>query len=137
MSEAHWEHLPHGADIGVRGIGKSKAEAFEQAAVALTAVITDVDSVSAETAIKIQCTASDDEMLLVERRIMYREPFLPSIAVSPSGQNHRGRSQPQFMVLSIVNNASGPASLRPVTIPIAEVSQLRRGLVQPRFIASA
>ena len=39
--EARWEHYDHGADIGVRGFGASKARAFEQAALALTAVITD------------------------------------------------------------------------------------------------
>jgi len=38
---ANWEHFGHGADIGVRGIGRTMAEAFEQAAIALTAVITD------------------------------------------------------------------------------------------------
>ena len=36
-----WEHFPHGADIGVRGIGATRSEAFEQAARALTAVIAD------------------------------------------------------------------------------------------------
>src|SRR5512139_3851745 len=36
-----WEHFEHGADIGVRGFGASVAEAFEQAALALTAVIAD------------------------------------------------------------------------------------------------
>ena len=36
-----WEHFAHGADIGVRGIGATKADAFEQAALALTAVVTD------------------------------------------------------------------------------------------------
>jgi tRNA nucleotidyltransferase (CCA-adding enzyme) len=34
-----WEHFEHGADIGVRGLGTSKAGAFEQAALALMAVI--------------------------------------------------------------------------------------------------
>ena len=38
---ASWEHFPHEADIGVRGRGMSAATAFEQAALALTAVITD------------------------------------------------------------------------------------------------
>lgn len=66
MSEAHWEHLPHGADIGVRGFGATKAEAFEQAALALTAVITDLDSVSTATMIEVECAAGDDELLLVE-----------------------------------------------------------------------
>lgn len=37
----HWEHFSHQADIGVRGIGSSKEAAFEQAAIALTAVTTD------------------------------------------------------------------------------------------------
>ena len=41
MNEKRWEHFPHDADIGVRGIGASKEEAFEQAALALTAVLTD------------------------------------------------------------------------------------------------
>ena len=41
-----WEHFPHDADIGIRGLGLSKADAFEQGAVALTAVITDPQFVS-------------------------------------------------------------------------------------------
>jgi RNA-splicing ligase RtcB len=44
MGEKRWEHFPHEADTGVRGIGASPAEAFEQAAIALTAVITDAVS---------------------------------------------------------------------------------------------
>lgn len=66
MSEAYWEHLPHGADIGVCGFGRSKAEAFEQAATALTAVITDPQSISGKVAVEVECTAPDDELLLVE-----------------------------------------------------------------------
>jgi hypothetical protein len=38
-SKAGWEHFPHDADVGVRGWGTSAAQAFEQAAYALTAVI--------------------------------------------------------------------------------------------------
>src|SRR5690606_37407394 len=37
---ARWEHFPHLADIGVRGLGPTKEAAFEQAAVALTAALT-------------------------------------------------------------------------------------------------
>jgi len=62
--ENHWEHFEHGADIGVRGIGATKAEAFEQAALALTAVITDPQAVAARDAVPIHCEASDDELLL-------------------------------------------------------------------------
>lgn len=39
---ARWEHFPHQADIGVRGMGATLAQAFEQAALALTAVIVDL-----------------------------------------------------------------------------------------------
>lgn len=60
----HWEHFEHGADIGVRGIGATKAAAFEQAALALTAVITDPQSVAAVEAVDIRCVAPDDELLL-------------------------------------------------------------------------
>ena len=35
-----WEHFDHQADIGIRGYGRTMAEAFEQVGVALTAVIT-------------------------------------------------------------------------------------------------
>ncbi len=61
-----WEHFPHDADIGVRGNGSSKAQAFEQAALALTAVITDPQTVSASNSVQISCAAPDDELLLVE-----------------------------------------------------------------------
>lgn len=66
MTKGRWELIPHGADIGVRGIGSSKEEAFEQAAVALTAVITDPDSVAAKALVEVTCEAPDDELLLVE-----------------------------------------------------------------------
>jgi tRNA nucleotidyltransferase (CCA-adding enzyme) len=33
MTSTRWEHFAHDADIGVRGIGASVEEAFEQAAV--------------------------------------------------------------------------------------------------------
>ena len=61
-----WEHFSHGADIGVRGIGSSKAAAFEQAALALTSVITDLQSVRPETPVRITCEAPADDLLLVD-----------------------------------------------------------------------
>ncbi len=65
MTEGRWELIPHGADVGVKGVGASKAQAFEQAALALTAVITDPASVSAKESVEIACEAADDEILLV------------------------------------------------------------------------
>jgi SHS2 domain-containing protein len=66
MAEKRWEHFPHGADIGVRGIGGSKEEAFEQAAVALTAVITDPKTVRSIESVQIACNAPDDELCFVD-----------------------------------------------------------------------
>ncbi len=62
----HWEHYPHGADLGVRGTGTTKAEAFEQAALALTAAVTDPAAVQARERVSLQCEAPDDELLLAE-----------------------------------------------------------------------
>lgn len=62
----HWEHYEHGADIGVRGYGRSKAQAFEQAALALTAVITDPQTVAAQQTVQIACEAPDEELLLAD-----------------------------------------------------------------------
>jgi SHS2 domain-containing protein len=61
-----WEHFPHQADIGVRGIGPTMAAAFEQAATAMTAVICDVDDIAPRDAVEIDCAAPDDGLLLVE-----------------------------------------------------------------------
>ena len=61
-----WDHFHHEADIGVRGIGPTPAEAFEQAAVALTAVITQPERVNCREAVDIDCEAPDLELLLVD-----------------------------------------------------------------------
>jgi len=66
LDHAHWEHFHHGADIGVRGIGDSRAEAYRQAAIALTAVILEPETVTAKEAVEIQCDAPDAEILLVD-----------------------------------------------------------------------
>lgn len=66
MVSTYWEHFPHDADMGVRGIGNSKEEAFEQAAIAMSAVITDPAKISALERVEIACTAPDDELLLVD-----------------------------------------------------------------------
>ena len=65
---ARWEHFAHEADIGVRGIGTTREEAFEQAAIALIAVITDPRTVRPDQPITITCTceAPDDDLLLAE-----------------------------------------------------------------------
>jgi len=62
----HWEHFPHEADMGVRGVGRTREQAFEQAALALMSVITDVQKIMPRDPVIIRCEAPDDELLLVD-----------------------------------------------------------------------
>lgn len=66
MLEAQWSHFPHSADIGVRGIAATPDAAFEQAACALFAAITDLHTVAAIDLVEIHCQAPDVKLLLVD-----------------------------------------------------------------------
>lgn len=63
---AHWEHFEHGADVGVRGAAPTKEGAFEQAALALTAVVTDPERVEPRQPVSFSLAAPDEELLLVD-----------------------------------------------------------------------
>jgi tRNA nucleotidyltransferase (CCA-adding enzyme) len=63
---AHWEHFPHQADVGVRGLGATLEQAFEQAALALTAVITDLAIVAPKEMLQLSCMAPNAELLLTD-----------------------------------------------------------------------
>lgn len=63
---ASWAHFAHDADIGVVGVGPTKAEAFRQAALALTGVVTDASTVRPLQPVAVFCEAQSDELLLVE-----------------------------------------------------------------------
>jgi tRNA nucleotidyltransferase (CCA-adding enzyme) len=65
MVEARWEHFPHGADLGIRGVGPTRESAFEQAALALVAVAVDPREVEPRVQIELRCTGPDDEVLFV------------------------------------------------------------------------
>jgi tRNA nucleotidyltransferase (CCA-adding enzyme) len=66
VATSRWEHFDHGADIGVRGIGATREAAFEQLAMAMTAVITDPVGVRPAEAVELRCDAADDEVLAVD-----------------------------------------------------------------------
>ena len=66
MKQIYWEHFAHEADIGVRGIGLTMEEAFEQAALATMAVITEPAGISPTESVDIFCQAPDAELLLVD-----------------------------------------------------------------------
>lgn len=66
QNRAYWEHFEHDADIGVRGVGDSLEAAFEQAALALTAVVCEPSEIAQAEAIDVRCRASNREALFVE-----------------------------------------------------------------------
>lgn len=61
-----FETIEHTADIGVRAFGSSLEEAFENAAVGMFSLITDLDSVNASDEYPVDVVAEDTETLLVE-----------------------------------------------------------------------
>jgi tRNA nucleotidyltransferase (CCA-adding enzyme) len=98
MAASRWEHFAHDADIGVRGIGATKEQAFEQAALAMTAVITDPTALHANELVEIACEAPDDELLLVDWlnalvfEMATRHLLFSRFEVCIDGQKLRGRA---------------------------------------------
>jgi SHS2 domain-containing protein len=60
-----WEHFPHQADIGIRASAGSLGGAFEQAAIALMAIITEPQKVDAIESVQIECSGENEELLFV------------------------------------------------------------------------
>jgi SHS2 domain-containing protein len=54
------------ADMGVRGIGPTREAAFEAAALAVCATITDPTLVRPNVLVEVDCHSQDDELLLVD-----------------------------------------------------------------------
>jgi len=61
-----WEHFPHDADVGIRGRAATVSQAFEQAALALTAVITDPARVRPVQCVGIRRQSGDPALLLYD-----------------------------------------------------------------------
>lgn len=64
VETGYWEHFPHGADVGIRGVGPTKEAAFVNAALAVTAVVVDPRTVASKQSIEIRCSGEDGEDLL-------------------------------------------------------------------------
>jgi tRNA nucleotidyltransferase (CCA-adding enzyme) len=92
------EQFPHGADIGVRGTGPTIASAFEGAATALAAAVTDLSSVAARSEVEIECEAPTPALLLYDwlNRLIYemalRGMVFGRFSVSIDGSRLRGRA---------------------------------------------
>lgn len=61
-----YEYLEHQADLGIRGIGASVAEAFSEGARGMLAAMADLDGVRPEREWTLHCTAPDLASLFVE-----------------------------------------------------------------------
>ncbi len=61
-----WEHFPHDADIGIRGIGPTPDLAFEQAACALFAAVTELERIEERVLVTVSCDAPTPALLLVD-----------------------------------------------------------------------
>ena len=66
MTVARWEHFEHKADIGVRGYGDTLQEAFTQAALAMSSVVTDLDLIDNRECVDIECEAPENDLLFVD-----------------------------------------------------------------------
>ena len=63
---AGWQHFHHEADIGIRGYGNSPEQAFAQAALAMTAVIANIETINRYICIDVECESTDIEYLFVD-----------------------------------------------------------------------
>ena len=61
-----WTHFPHEGDVGVRGFGAEPAEAFANAARAMTAVLVPLEEIACDQVVEIACEAPDLEVLLLD-----------------------------------------------------------------------
>jgi SHS2 domain-containing protein len=69
-----FEIFDHTADVGIRAFGQTQQEVFENAAVGMFSLITDVEKVEAKKAVTISVEGEDREDLLVEwlNELLYR-----------------------------------------------------------------
>lgn len=63
---ASWEHFSHDADMGVRAVGATEDEVFEQMALGLTALVTDPAGILPVQDVEFTCESPSVEYLLVD-----------------------------------------------------------------------
>ncbi len=66
ISGAHYEFFPHHQDLGLRGVGWTLEDAFEQVALALANITMDVEKIQEEESIHIECQSPNHEGLLAD-----------------------------------------------------------------------
>jgi len=90
-----WEHFHHLADIGIRGIGDTLEQAFEEGAKALMAVICSPDKVEPKVAVRVECEADEKDLLFADwiNLLIYemdvRKMLFNRFEVSIDNHNHK------------------------------------------------
>lgn len=96
--QIHAEQFSHGADIGVRGVGPTLESAFEGAAAALAASVTDIGAIDATNEVAVECEAPTPALLLFDwlNRLIYemavRRMVFGRFSVSIEGGRLHGRA---------------------------------------------
>jgi len=129
VNSAHWEHFQHDADIGVRGYGPSLASAFEQAALALSAVLVDPNAIKPSDTVEIEVEAPNSDLLLYDwlNAIIYemgtRDMIFGAYDVSIEGNKLVGRAHGE----AVDRERHQPA----VEIKGATMTELATGEIRP------
>ncbi len=63
MSDAYWKHFDHRADIGIEGVGPAPEQAFAQAAMALMAIMCDLETIEKKESRRIEVSGENLEIL--------------------------------------------------------------------------
>jgi SHS2 domain-containing protein len=61
-----WQHFSHDADMGVRAVGATKEEVFEQMALGMTALIADPARIAPLEDVAVRCEAPSLDYLVVD-----------------------------------------------------------------------
>jgi tRNA nucleotidyltransferase (CCA-adding enzyme) len=97
MIKKGWEHYSHTADMGIRGFGATKEDAFAEAALAMIGTSIDLQTIRCSRQVEIACEGDDDELLFIAwlNCILYemavRKMVFGRFEVAISGKRLTGR----------------------------------------------
>jgi len=106
MKKSGWEHYSHTADMGIRGFGTTKGQAFVQAALAMIAVSVDPETIKPRQQMEISCKADDDELLFIDwlNSIIYematQKMLFSEFEVAISGKQLTGKARGERLDLA-------------------------------------
>ncbi len=123
-----WEHFVHGADIGIRGVGASPAEAFEQVALAFCAVVTEPARVEGRRREAVRLSAPTLDFLLLDfvNALVYRLAT-QGLLVGRAGVSVDGTSLSAELFGEPVDRARHAPACEPKGATMTELSVLKAG----------